>query len=273
MTAEPTPKVKSLYKALHLLDYFDQDHPDAGVTELAEYSGLLKSSVHNILQTFELCGYVTQSSETSRYMLGGAAVSLFSRFKATRKIDYRITEYLQSLRDMFHKNVYFAAKEQDAAVYLCAEQSFNHTGSPLSKEGAHAPLHATSLGKVLLGYSTAHGLHAADHHRPGRPPRRARTRHLRRLRHLRRGISGRHLLHRRARHRRLRARALRHRHRLRQPHLALPAQAVPLRAPLRREEGREHRLGEMVTAARVKRKRQTARRPLTAAHLRTYCFI
>ena len=100
MTAEPTPKVKSLYKALHLLDYFDQDHPDAGVTELAAYSGLLKSSVHNILQTFELCGYVTQSSETSRYMLGGAAVSLFSRFKATRKIDYRITEYLQSLRDM-----------------------------------------------------------------------------------------------------------------------------------------------------------------------------
>ena len=153
MTAEPTPKVKSLYKALHLLDYFDQDHPDAGVTELAAYSGLLKSSVHNILQTFELCGYGTQSSETSRYMLGGAAVSLFSRFKATRKIDYRITEYLQSLRDMFHKNVYFAAKEQDAAVYLCAEQSFNHTGSPLSKEGAHAPLHATSLGKVLLGYS------------------------------------------------------------------------------------------------------------------------
>lgn len=154
MTAEPMPKVKSLYKALHLLDYFDQDHPDAGVTELAEYSGLLKSSVHNILQTFELCGYVTQSSETSRYMLGGTAVSLFSRFKATRKIDYRITEYLQSLRDTFHKNVYFAAKQQDAAVYLCAEQVFTRPGSRLSKEGAHAPLHATSLGKVLLGYST-----------------------------------------------------------------------------------------------------------------------
>lgn len=154
MSAEPTPKVKSLYKALRLLDYFDQDHPDAGVTELAEYSGLLKSSVHNILQTFELCGYVTQSSETSRYMLGGAAVALFSRFKATRKIDYRITEYLQSLRDTFRKNAYFAAKEKDAAVCLCAEQVFKRPGSPLSKEGAHAPFHATSLGKVLLGYST-----------------------------------------------------------------------------------------------------------------------
>lgn len=48
------PKVKSLYKALRLLDYFDDAHPDAGVTELAAYSGMLKSSVHNILQTFEL---------------------------------------------------------------------------------------------------------------------------------------------------------------------------------------------------------------------------
>ena len=86
------PKVKSLYKALRLLDYFDDAHPDAGVTELAAYSGMLKSSVHNILQTFELCGYVTQDSETSRYMLGGAAVSLFSRFKETRRIDYRFTD-------------------------------------------------------------------------------------------------------------------------------------------------------------------------------------
>ena len=92
------PKVKSLYKALRLLDYFDADHPDAGVTELATYSGMLKSSVHNILQTLALCGYVTQDSETSRYMLGGAAVSLFSRFKETRRIDYHITEYLQGLR-------------------------------------------------------------------------------------------------------------------------------------------------------------------------------
>lgn len=148
------PKVKSLYKALRLLDYFDDAHPDAGVTELAAYSGMLKSSVHNILQTFELCGYVTQDSETSRYMLGGAAVSLFSRFKETRRIDYRITEYLQSLRDKFRKDVYFAAKDHDDAVCLCAELE-TPSGASYAKVGARTPLHATSLGKVLLGYSTA----------------------------------------------------------------------------------------------------------------------
>ena len=153
MNPTPAPKVKSLYKALHLLDYFDADHPDAGVTELAAYSGMLKSSVHNILQTFELCGYVTQSSETSRHMLGGAAGSLFSRFKEARRLDYHITEYLQGLRDKFRKDVYFAAKDQDAAVCLCAEL-VHPAGASYAKIGARTPLHATSLGKVLLGYST-----------------------------------------------------------------------------------------------------------------------
>lgn len=92
-------RVKSLYKALKLLSYFDEDHKEIGVTELAEYSGMLKSSVHNIMRTFEECGYVIQNSETRKYMLGGEIVSLFSRYKATRSIDYRVTEYLQRVRN------------------------------------------------------------------------------------------------------------------------------------------------------------------------------
>ena len=150
---DTAPKVKSLYKALHLLDYFDADHPDAGVTELAAYSGMLKSSVHNILQTLALCGFVTQDSETSRYLLGSAAVSLFSRYKETRRLDYRITEYLQDLRDKFRRDIYFAARDQDDAVCLSAELA-QPSAASWSKAGARTPLHATSLGKVLLGYST-----------------------------------------------------------------------------------------------------------------------
>ena len=148
------PKVKSLYKALKLLEYFDAEHKEVGVTELAEYSGMLKSSVHNILQTFEQCGYVMQNCETQKYMLGGAVVSLFSRYKESRNLDYRITEYLQQLRDIYKNNVYLAEKEGDEAVYICCEQAFYFQKDYLSKAGAHVPLHCTSVGKVLLGYST-----------------------------------------------------------------------------------------------------------------------
>ena len=151
---EIQPKVKSLYKALKLLDYFDADHKEAGVTELAEYSGMLKSSVHNILQTFEICGFVSQDSRTNRYMLGGAAVSLFARYRQTRNLDYRITQYMQELRSRYDVNVYFGEKENGHAIYLCAEQSFYDRSDHLSKVGAKVPLHCTSIGKILLGYST-----------------------------------------------------------------------------------------------------------------------
>lgn len=148
------PKVKSLYKALKLLEYFDETHKEAGVTELAEYSGMLKSSVHNILQTLEICGYVTQNSATSKYMLGGTIVSLFSQYKVTRKLDYRITEYLQNIRNKFEVNAYLGVKEHNEAVYLCSEQAFFLEKDYLSKEGARVPLHCTSIGKILLGFST-----------------------------------------------------------------------------------------------------------------------
>lgn len=146
-------KVKSLYKALKILEYFDEEHKSAGVTELAEYSGMYKSSVHNILQTFEECGFVVQDSETSRYMLGGEIVSLFGKYKSTRKIDYRITEYLQAIRNEYQVDAYLAELDRDRIIYLCAEK-WNHSKDSLfSKEGKSAPIHATAAGKILIGYS------------------------------------------------------------------------------------------------------------------------
>lgn len=147
-------RVKSLYKALKLLTYFDENHKEIGITELAEYSGMLKSSVHNIMRTFEECGYVKQNSDTRKYMLGGEIVSLFSRYKATRSIDYRVTEYLQQIRNLFEVNVYLVERNGDEAVYLCTEQSFYEKGDCLMKEGTRLPLHCTAGGKVLLGFSS-----------------------------------------------------------------------------------------------------------------------
>lgn len=146
-------KVKSLYKALKLLDYFDEEHKEAGVTELAEYSGMLKSSVHNILQTFEACGYVTQNQDTRKYMLGGTIVALFSKYKRTRSLDYRVTVELQRIRDLFDVNVYLAERDNEHVVYLCQELANYEKDDSLNKEGARLPLHCTAAGKILLAYA------------------------------------------------------------------------------------------------------------------------
>lgn len=148
------PKVKSLYKAINILSYFDEENQELGVTEIAQKSNMLKSSVHNILQTFECCGLVVQNYENSKYKLGNAVVELFSKYKDTHSMDYRVLEFLQQIKNKYNANVYLGIKSNNDVIYLCAENSFYLKGDVSNKLGARVPLHCTGIGKILLGYST-----------------------------------------------------------------------------------------------------------------------
>ena len=66
---EQKPKVKSLAKALHVLECFTVQTPELGVTELAEMNGITKSNAHNILSTFQKSGYV-EKLPNGKYTLG-----------------------------------------------------------------------------------------------------------------------------------------------------------------------------------------------------------
>ena len=57
MGREGEVKVKSLQKAMEVLECFIQKQP-LGVTEISEKLGLYKSNVHNILMTFTALGYL-----------------------------------------------------------------------------------------------------------------------------------------------------------------------------------------------------------------------
>ena len=73
-------KVKSLYKAVQLLFYFAEEDRELGITELAEKSGLLKSSIYNMLSTYEACGLVKRNPLTNKYNLGIRVLELSSQF-------------------------------------------------------------------------------------------------------------------------------------------------------------------------------------------------
>ena len=147
------PKVTSLYKALNLLKCFNSAQKEFGVSELAEISGLPKSTVHNILQTFECCGFVTQDCRTNKYVIGSAAVDLFSRYHGSHPVDYRASLCLREISDRLKVDAYLGFKQGDDVVYLCAETYQPRKGDTPNRIGARIPLHCTAMGKILLGYS------------------------------------------------------------------------------------------------------------------------
>ena len=76
-------KVKSLYKALKLLDYFSAKQSTLGVSEIAEKECLPKSTVSNIFSTFCAYGLLEQVPESGKFKLGPKLAKLSNIYFST----------------------------------------------------------------------------------------------------------------------------------------------------------------------------------------------
>ena len=100
-------KVKSLQKALEILNLFTEK-PVLGVTEVSEYFGLYKSTVHNILSTLKAMEYLEQDEETGKYRLG---IQIFNLSKALGDT-YSITDERKRKVLNVKKHGFFAEKHK-----------------------------------------------------------------------------------------------------------------------------------------------------------------
>lgn len=142
-------KVKSLYKAVRLLDYFNAAHPERGISELSELSGMLKSSVYNIMSTFEACGIVTKNPKTSQYSLGLKIMALSSILSQDDVFSTIFRPYMEELTEETGETVFVATPYGTDIIYR--EAAFPQGSLPYrSIRGIVAPMYCTGLGKAIL---------------------------------------------------------------------------------------------------------------------------
>ncbi len=148
---EQTPKVKSLYKALKLLDLFDAAHPERGINELAEASGMLKSSAYNIMSTFRQCGVIEKSPQTGKYRLGKKILQLANTLLNTDQLRQSTKPYMDSLARECGEVVYLARPDAPQIIYL---DSSYPPGSMFARviSGLSAEMYCTGLGKAMLAF-------------------------------------------------------------------------------------------------------------------------
>ena len=150
--SEDGAKVKSLHKALGLLDYFTIDKTELGVTELAQKSGMLKSSVSNILSTFEQSGIVERNPATGKYHLGLKIMALSNLIYLNNDLRRVSRPVLERIADICQETVYLA-KMYDMTQIIYLDSIFprgNSGGKNLI--GLRVPAYCTGLGKTLLAY-------------------------------------------------------------------------------------------------------------------------
>ncbi|MCC6176645.1 MAG: helix-turn-helix domain-containing protein [Chloroflexi bacterium] len=149
-----TAPLKTVDKALSIVDFLGVFGGRVGVRELAENLGLGRSVTHRLLLTLERHAYVVQDPHTGKYQLGprlfevGAAVHSQLDLRATAR------PHLRRLADQTGDVVHLAVENGNSCVYLEKIEG-RHAIEMGSQVGWRRPLFCTGIGKVLLAFSSA----------------------------------------------------------------------------------------------------------------------
>lgn len=149
MGREGEVKVKSLQKAMEVLECFIQKQP-LGVTEISEKLGLYKSNVHNILMTFTALGYLTQDVETGKFRLGVSIMSLSRAFREGLDITRIAGPFMREIANEAGELVYLTVPKDDSVIYLEGISPDNQRMVSKSVAGEDCKMYCTAVGKAML---------------------------------------------------------------------------------------------------------------------------
>jgi DNA-binding IclR family transcriptional regulator len=149
--------IQSIERAAAILRLLSGRSRRLGVGELAGELGLPKGTVHGILRTLQLVGFVEQDAETGKYQLGAALLHMGSSYLDGNELRTRALNWADSLAARANESVRIGTLHDGRA--LVVHHVFRPDNSRQALEvGALLPGHATALGKVLL----AHNPYATD---------------------------------------------------------------------------------------------------------------
>lgn len=132
-------------KTLAVLDALG-DHER--IADIAESTGLHKSTVHRILQDFARLGFA-HVTERGTYQGGARILGLAGRVLARTDAAERAHPELTALQERCGGTVHFAILDGDEAVYV-AKIEGNKPYRMASRIGMAIPLYCTSIGKAAL---------------------------------------------------------------------------------------------------------------------------
>lgn len=143
--------MKTLAKAIEILMRFHDAHPDLGVTEIAQQTGIDKVIVHRMLRTWAAHDFVVQDPTTRRYRLGNALFALADAYQNNFPPLEAVRPHLIKLwKDTAETINFNVASQRDMVVIQVYESPQRDRVS--SKVGLAVPMYCTASGKLWLAH-------------------------------------------------------------------------------------------------------------------------
>jgi len=113
--------IKSVIRALSILEEFLKGEEEIGVSEIARRVGLHKNNVFRVLATLETFGYVEQNRYSESYRLGIKSFLLGEMYKRNTDLILRSKEIIKKLADRLQETVVLSVIRQDRVFNIdCA---------------------------------------------------------------------------------------------------------------------------------------------------------
>jgi DNA-binding IclR family transcriptional regulator len=149
--------VQSLDRALDLLEALATGG-EFGVTELANRTGLVPSTVHRLLATLAKRGYVAQSAESGRYRLGYKVAEIGAGFgEGLARLRAVAHPHLESISRETGETVNLVVLDGDRVVYVDQVEGTRRVRM-FTAVGTAALAHTTGAGKAILAFGPPEAL-------------------------------------------------------------------------------------------------------------------
>lgn len=144
-----TSTVISLSRGLDILRCFSAVEPTLSNSEIAEYTGLPRSTVSRLTGTLVSMGYLRLNEKTKRYQVGAAVLGLGYAALANLRIIDVARPHMQTLADSTKSLVSLATRERLSMMYLESCSSDSSLTFKMGR-GVSMPMLSTSIGRVFL---------------------------------------------------------------------------------------------------------------------------
>lgn len=144
--------IRSIERGFAVLLAFDADLPAPSLAELAAKTGFSRPAVRRILLTLQKLGYVVSSG--SRWSLTPRVLTIGQHYAATHHVSEVAQPHLLRLAELTHESASLSQLDGTGVVYVARVQ-VRRVMSLNVDIGSRLPVHATSMGRVLVAWADA----------------------------------------------------------------------------------------------------------------------
>lgn len=143
--------IQSVERAIEILQCFRGNNEELGITEIAEYIQLSKSTAFGLVNTLKAKGLLEQNLQNKKYRLGITLFELGNLVQQRMDIRSEAKIYCTELANKYDTIVHLAVHDKGEVIYIDKLGSDSFTISA-SQVGRRAPMYCTGVGKAMLAY-------------------------------------------------------------------------------------------------------------------------